>query len=235
MKSFTSEELARGSGKEGARALVAVEGRVYDVSESKRWAGGRHMNRHDAGQDLSVAIKGAPHGPEVLDRFATAGVYKREAVAAGGGVRGKVDAFLVRHPFFHRHPHPAVAHGPIGIIAMVPVCTILGGAFRSPCTEWAAFCCLLFAFVSIPAAIATGYFTWWVNYDLGDKPALRLKRRLAWTAFFLAAAAAAFRALVVTEPLLLTPIVIIYFMMILSLTVIIGTIGYIGGKLTFPY
>jgi predicted heme/steroid binding protein len=236
MKVFSPEELARGSGKEGARILVAVNGMVYDVSPSKRWAGGRHMNRHLAGEDLSLAIKGAPHGPEVLDGFETAGVFQGTSQARQHGLRGKVDEFLARNPFFHRHPHPAVAHGPIGIVTAVPLFGILGLVFQSPCTEWAAVCCLSFAFVTIPAAVATGYFTWWVNYDLADKPALRLKRRLAWAAFVIAGSALAFRVFAVTEPLsYAAPATLVHLAAILALTGVIGAIGYIGGKLTFPY
>lgn len=60
---FTLEELARFDGKEGRPAYVAVDGVVYDVSESVRWPQGEHAPCNlgaSAGTDLSELIKEAP-------------------------------------------------------------------------------------------------------------------------------------------------------------------------------
>ena len=57
--------------------LVAVEGKVYDVSASKRWVRGEHMKRHRAGTDLTNDIKAAPHGLEVLERVEAVGLYEQ--------------------------------------------------------------------------------------------------------------------------------------------------------------
>jgi predicted heme/steroid binding protein len=48
---------------------VGYEGRIYDVSSSRMWAGGRHMGKHEAWQDLTSAMAAAPHGPEVFKSF----------------------------------------------------------------------------------------------------------------------------------------------------------------------
>ncbi len=55
--------------KEGGRITFSYSGKVYDVTESKLWRDGRHARRHDAWQDLTSVMAGAPHGLEVLDRF----------------------------------------------------------------------------------------------------------------------------------------------------------------------
>jgi predicted heme/steroid binding protein len=60
-----SQEQYRAQG----RITVSYRGRVYDVTGSRRWPEGRHVNRHDAWKDLSSALADAPHGPEVLGRF----------------------------------------------------------------------------------------------------------------------------------------------------------------------
>jgi len=65
-KEFTAEELSRFDGKEGRPALVAFEGKVYDLSKSKLWKNGEHLKKHWAGTDLTGALKGAPHGPDKL-------------------------------------------------------------------------------------------------------------------------------------------------------------------------
>ncbi len=56
-------------GKEGRKAYVRYNGKVYDVTESRLWKNGVHMMRHHAGSDLTDALKQAPHGEDVLSRF----------------------------------------------------------------------------------------------------------------------------------------------------------------------
>lgn len=65
---MTLEELSEYTGKDGQPAYVAVDGIVYDVSHLDKWKTGTHMNRHDAGQDLSEAILESPHGKSMLQR-----------------------------------------------------------------------------------------------------------------------------------------------------------------------
>jgi predicted heme/steroid binding protein len=65
---ITPSRLASLDGQSGNRAAVAVDGRVYEVTDSRLWRDGVHLRRHHAGQDLTEALKGAPHGAEVMDR-----------------------------------------------------------------------------------------------------------------------------------------------------------------------
>jgi predicted heme/steroid binding protein len=57
--------------KEEGKVTFSYEGKVYDVTASKLWKEGRHARRHEAWQDLTAAMAGAPHGLEVLDRYPT--------------------------------------------------------------------------------------------------------------------------------------------------------------------
>jgi predicted heme/steroid binding protein len=62
-KAFTLDELAAFNGQNGTAAYVAVDGVVYDVSNSSFWNGGTHSSCNlgaMAGQDLSELIKQAP-------------------------------------------------------------------------------------------------------------------------------------------------------------------------------
>lgn len=62
-REFTLEELKGYDGKEGRPAYVAVDGVVYDLSESGYWLGGKHgvcPLDSMAGNDLSEEIKQAP-------------------------------------------------------------------------------------------------------------------------------------------------------------------------------
>jgi predicted heme/steroid binding protein/uncharacterized membrane protein len=236
VKSYTPEDLAKSNGEDGKTCLVAVEGNVYDVSASKRWIRGTHMKRHRAGTDLTNDIKAAPHGLEVLDRFEAVGVYEPPREKAPTGLKGRIDQWLDDHPFFRRHPHPAIVHLPVGLLAVAPLFELGGLATNSSCTEWAAVCCSIVGLISIPAAMLTGYFTWWINYDASDSPIIRMKRRLAWMALILGSVVIILRFFVLTDPLeIRSAYVNLYVIGLVTVTAIVSCIGFLGGKLTFPY
>jgi predicted heme/steroid binding protein len=65
---LTLEQLSEFDGREGRKAYVAVNGDIYDVSNSIYWPNGHH-NGHQAGQDLTDAILNeSPHGLANLSR-----------------------------------------------------------------------------------------------------------------------------------------------------------------------
>jgi len=61
---LTLEELHNFDGKEGRPAYIALNGNIYDVTESRLWKDGSHARKHLAGNDLSDALKIAPHSEE---------------------------------------------------------------------------------------------------------------------------------------------------------------------------
>lgn len=74
-KVFTLEELKNYDGKNGKPAYIAVDGVVYDVTNSKKWKSGKHCNVN-AGNDLSKEIGTSPHGKEALKKLTVVGVLK---------------------------------------------------------------------------------------------------------------------------------------------------------------
>lgn len=70
---MTREELTRFDGREGRPAYVAVGGIIYDLSDSPLWQNGTHEGAHQAGADLTLELKGAPHVAAVVERFPSIG------------------------------------------------------------------------------------------------------------------------------------------------------------------
>lgn len=72
-KTFTLDELEEYDGKDGAKAYIAVDGVVYDVTDVEPWAGGEH-NDYEAGKDLTEEIKNvSPHGVSKLEGIPVVG------------------------------------------------------------------------------------------------------------------------------------------------------------------
>ena len=73
-KTFTLDELDDyEAGKDGAKAYIAVDGVVYDVTDVEPWAGGEH-NDYEAGKDLTEEIKTeSPHGVSKLEGIPVVG------------------------------------------------------------------------------------------------------------------------------------------------------------------
>ena len=74
LKKFSFEDLKQYDGQGGKPVYIAFNGKVYDVSSSSSWSGGSHMGRHNRNDNLAEAIKGAPHGDEVLAKVRQVGV-----------------------------------------------------------------------------------------------------------------------------------------------------------------
>ncbi len=77
MKTFTREELKKYDGTKGT-SYVAYGDKVYDVSKSFQWQKGVHQVAHKAGQDLTAALKDAPHIPDLLFKFPVVGKLAEE-------------------------------------------------------------------------------------------------------------------------------------------------------------
>jgi predicted heme/steroid binding protein len=77
MKIFSREELKKYDGTNGI-SYVAYRGKVYDVSGSFQWQKGVHQVSHRAGQDLTEALKDAPHSDDLLLKFPVVGKLVEE-------------------------------------------------------------------------------------------------------------------------------------------------------------
>jgi len=73
---ITTAQLAKNNGKSGTQCWVAVNGTVYDVSNSDEWRNGEHVpsnGQAKCGRDESSSIGASPHGSSVLSSLPTVG------------------------------------------------------------------------------------------------------------------------------------------------------------------
>ncbi len=227
-KEFTPGELLSFNGKEGRPVYVAFQERVYDVSKSPLWSKGLHMNRHPPGKDLAGEISAAPHGTEVLERYPQVGVLKKGAPEELKHLPPGLQDFLQKFPMMRRHPHPMVVHFPIALLMTSSLFVVLYLIFKNPSFEIASFYLLVLGAIASPIAMATGLFTWWVNYRL--KLTLFVKRKIQFSILLLI-----FEIILILGQGSSHPISnLIYFTMVVILTPIVSILGYYGGQMTFP-
>jgi predicted heme/steroid binding protein/uncharacterized membrane protein len=233
MKEMDLDELSKCNGKNGNPAWVVYRNRVIDVSNSKQWQGGLHMRRHHAGTDLSEAIRSAPHGPEVLERYAQVGTLKKR----GGEERplpGFLSRLLSRYPILRRHPHPMTVHFPIVFMLSAAIFTLLYLVTRIKSFETTAFHCLGGGILFTVVAISTGWYTWWLNYESKPIRAVTIKKRLS---LILLVAGIITFVWQVMAPDVLNPFDIaslVFLLIVLSFIPLVSLIGWLGTSLTFP-
>ena len=237
MKKFDSDELTYGNGKEGNPVYVAYQSKVYDLSGSKLWKGGVHMNRHKSGNDLTSDIKAAPHGEEMLERFKQVGELAEKTGqdnASEPSLPQGVSIILDRLPILKRHPHPMVVHFPIAFSFSTVAFIVLYIMTGITSFQTTAFHCLGGAVLFTPIAMLTGWLTWWLNYQARPMKPVTIK---VWFSFLLW-----FLQIILFVWYLLNPSIlavwegasIVYGMLTLSFVPIVTVVGWFGATLTFP-
>ncbi len=228
MKEFSSEELSSFNGNDGKPIYIAFQGMVYDVTKSRLWAKGLHMNRHPAGKDLTAEISAAPHGTEVLERYPQIGAVKKGPPEELKHLPLFLQDFLLRFPMARRHPHPMVVHFPIALFMTASLFVLLALFLQERSFEIASFYLLILGAISSPFAMATGLLTWWVNYRLKLNTFVRRKIYLSILLLIFEVILILWR---VSQPEVSHPL---YIVMMVLLTPIVSLLGYYGGQLTFP-
>jgi len=72
---YSKSHLALRNGQDKPEIWVALNGIIYDVTESRLWKNGKHYE-HWAGQDLTDELKDAPHTEGVFLKFKAVGKLK---------------------------------------------------------------------------------------------------------------------------------------------------------------
>lgn len=234
MKEFTSEELAQFNGENGKPVYIAHEGKVYDVSASKMWKTGTHMKRHHSGQDLTTDIQGAPHTPEVFQRFSQVGMLQAGKETEDPRVPAPLAALLRIFPFLRRHPHPMTVHFPIVFMFSTTVFSLLYLITGEKSFDTTAFHCLGAGVLFNGVAIATGLYTWWLNYMA--KPLKPVKIKIPLTLAMMITSIVLFIWRLEFPNILdaLSGAGLLYILLVLSLSAMVTVIGWNGASMTFP-
>ena len=233
MKEFDADELAGFNGENGKPAYIAYDGKVYDVSESKLWRKGQHMNRHRSGADLTSDMQAAPHDFNVLERFPQVGILKKVAVEEQA-IPQPIAWLINRFPFLRRHPHPMTVHFPIAFVFSTTIFNILYLVTGVKSFEITALHCLAGGILFTIVGITTGIYTWWLNYMAKPLKAVKIKLPLTILMFVIEVIIFTWRIL---TPEILDSIhvgSVIYFLLVLSLIPMIMVIGWYGASMTFP-
>jgi len=234
-KVFSPEELHRYDGQDGRPTYVAYKGVVYDVSGSRMWRNGKHMNRHTAAHDLTLEFSGAPHKPDVLERYPRVGTLKDAEQGAAPGARApEMPALVKKHPFLHRHPHPMTVHFPIVFSISATCFTLLYLISGWKGFDHAVVCSLGGGVLLTPVAIATGFFTWWLNY--GSRIMKETLMKILLSPLLLALMLWAFVIRIQTPDILDKGVgeSWLYILLTLVMFPLAALIGWFGANLTFP-
>ncbi len=250
MKRVTIEELERADGKEGRPAWVCYEGKVYDVSASELWTGGRHMNSHQAGAILTKFVESAPHDDEVFRRVELVGELEpeeRAAEKADEKTSEKADEKAVETTpvkiekppellgkLLDRHPHPVSVHFPVALCITAALFIVLGLLFSSEHLQVAARYNLCVAILAAPVAMCTGYLSWRYNYQGRRSGFFIAKIVLSILFLSLLCAALLIRILAVEGDRGGSDWYWTYNFIVLLLAPNVMALGYLGGRITFP-
>lgn len=232
MKKYTLDELKTFDGREGRPVHVAVEGKVYDLSQSELWKTGRHMDTHDAGADLSKDILDSPHGPSILEHFTIVGELMGPATAV------PEEPGLARSGWFQKlldlHPHPMSVHFPIALTLTAALLLGIALVFFQDtidriALETVAFVNIVIAAFAAPVSAAAGLLSHRFNYAGKWTPVFRKKRILSIALVLLLPVAVIVRQ-VLPEPADFW----IFGILVFICAGISGALGYLGGTITFP-
>ena len=232
------KKLTENDGKEGKPAYVVANGKVYDVTESKMWKNGLHMNRHNAGADLTEALGAAPHSEEVLNRFKQVGTLKAEKADKADDVKPPLPNWLNKifeaYPFFKRHPHPMVVHFPMAFFMAASI-FLFWYYVISPTRPLldAIFYMHILGTLSFPFVIITGWLSWKVNYF--GKPIGNITRKIIFSIVVLIFDIVVLISITGNLELLSNPhgIQIVIPIMIFLYLPIVAYIGQQGGNLVY--
>jgi len=224
-----SDELKKYDGKDGRPAYIAYKGNIYDVTNSKLWKNGSHVNRHFAGEDLSHQMAVAPHADDVMSRYKIVDTLEIEKKPV------EIDKMDKRRDFYRKfHPHPVLIHFPMGLFFFTCIMQILFLIFNFKPYENAAYYSLFIGVVFSYPATASGIYSWWINYQSLLTRTFKIKLYMSILLLIITTASLLLRILVPDISFTAGTGFYVYNALLLLSFPIVTIVGYFGGKITWP-
>lgn len=227
-KTFSLSQLKQASQPKNGRTLVAIDGKVYDVTSSKAWKKGLHFGTHKAGHDLTSEIKAAPHGTEVLKKFDQIGTLEQLKA------KSKSKTPYIIEKLLKFHPHPMTIHFPIALTLTSGLFMLLYLITAKPTFDLFALYCITLAATAAPIAITLGFLSWRYNYGKALTPIFQRKIFFSATLLLLQIAAIYIRIFHLPTADASTLPYRLYAMLIFATGLNVMLLGYNGGRITFP-
>ena len=222
-KRLTKSELKNYNGEDGKPIYVAFDSKVYDLSDSRLWANGRHMGAHSAGAELSESIKNAPHGAEVLSKFPLAGELASEEQAPETLAQRIADLY----------PHSIIVHFPIAFSTTVSLFSILYLLTGEASFELASYYILTLGLLASPFCGLSGVFSWKMKYRGVRNNAFSRKIWLTVALMGVTIVCFIWRFYDPTVLVGETNMSYVYLAMQIGMALIAAILGHTGGKIVF--
>lgn len=227
---MNTEELRLFDGEAGRPAYIAYEGKVYDVSHCHQLLKGTHVDHQIAGNDLTGKMHLAPHGDGILTPLKVICAFD-DSPAPLLKPYGKP---RLRSLYRRFHLHPPSTHIPQGLYffaALMQIVYLLGG---NESFAQSAYYSLVVATLSVVPAMATGCYSWWINYDLTITPIFRGKLIFSSALLVTGIAAVAIRYQTPGMAGRGDALEAVYTALVLLCVALAYRVAWLGGKITWP-
>jgi predicted heme/steroid binding protein/uncharacterized membrane protein len=223
------KDLQQYNGKGGKPAYIAYKGQIYDVSESEQWKNGVHMNNHKAGEDLTDSLSIAPHREEVIERFEKVGILEDEIEYSHANKRKE----KLRDLYRKFHPHPMLIHFPIGSFFLGAVLQFFFLVTNDGSLENSAYYAYIFGTLLEFPAIASGVFSWWLNYESVLTPVFRKKFLFSIILILMSCFIVVTRLFIADISYQTKILSLAYNILIFFNVLIVAILGFYGGRITW--
>ncbi|MDM5270925.1 2-oxoacid:acceptor oxidoreductase subunit alpha [Sulfurovum sp. zt1-1] len=231
---MTMDELKKYNGRNGAKAYVAYNNVIYDVTESPLWQEGDHEGIHFAGEDLTSQLTGAPHGAEVFEGFTAVDTLEVPESQTNTNSETEISLkYKLKKWYQYYHPHPMTVHFPIALHLFAAAMDLLFLFNHKEAYALSVFYVFFVSTVMGFVAMVPGVLSWWVNYDFSTSQPFIIKVVISTLVLLLGIINI---VLYLNDPMIVyhdSLEGIIYHTIVLFTGFCVIVLGYYGGKITW--
>ncbi len=226
------DELKKYNGKNGEKAYVAYQGKIYDVTDSSFWKDGEHQDMHIAGSDLTSSMESAPHKEEVFASFKVVDTLEKSPQKSS---KEETHPLKTRLKEWYKiyHPHPITVHFPIALHIFAGLFNVLFLFDKNEVYGQMVFYSFSIATVMGAVAMVFGILSWWINYNLYQGKSFIIKLYTSVLTLILGAIGIAIYTYSKSSVYEMDFLGIVYHLSIFATVATVVILGYYGGKITW--